>query len=277
MNEYKFTSAARRAMAIIAVLFAIFILVFGYLLIQNTLERLMEVIVTRIPENPNLELTPIFLSTWFIILRGISMAAAVTLIVIAYPLYKGEPWTWPLALSCISLPTIFGVLTSLPFVVQFGKPPPAGIVLLVGLVAFWTFLMLKQGSRLQKTARFVVFTLLGIVPGHINVLVMHGIKNLIDRPGSPLFIDPMYTIYGYGTPMNAVALIMCIVAIPLLAAGKKSGWWLGLIAGVMVVIANYPTHIVRMQTSDFMVAGTLGLLLSIALLIPAFKNAVLAD
>ena len=75
--------------------------------------------------------------------------------------------------------------------------------------------------------------------------------------------------------MNFIAFVMCIMAIPLLTSRKQSGWWLGLIAGVTVIIANYPTHFIRMQTSDFLVAGTLGVLLTISLLIPAFKASLL--
>ena len=65
---------------------------------------------------------------------------------------------------------------------------------------------------------------------------------------------------------------MCILAIPLLAERKPAGWWLALIAGTTVVVANFPTHFTRMVTVDFLVAGILGLILVILLLIPSFKK-----
>jgi len=255
MNEVKDSIGARRTMAILAVVFGLFIVIFGPSLIQTTLDALMEKIASLIPTQPNMVLAGVLLPTFFFIFRGIDMVAGITLV--------------------LSFPTLFGVYTSLPFLVQFGKPAPAALLLLLGLITFWTFLFLKVGSRIEKTARFFVFTMLGIVPAHIIVLVNHGVKGLMERPDKPMFTDPMITIYGFEAPMNFIAFVMCIIAIPLLASRKQSGWWLGLIAGATVIIANYPTHIIRMQTSDFLVAGTLGLLLTISLLIPAFKASLL--
>ena len=89
----------------------------------------------------------------------------------------------------------------------------------------------------------------------------------------------MTTVYGFEGPINFIALVFCIVAIPLLASeGKKlAGWYLALIAGIAVTLANYPTHFIRMQTSDFFVAGSLGLGLTVVTLIPAFKKALLGE
>jgi len=58
---------------------------------------------------------------------------------------------------------------------------------------------------------------------------------------------------------------------------KFTGWMLALIAGLSVTLANYPTHFIRMQTSDFFVAGTLGLGLVVFTLIPAFRKALLEE
>jgi hypothetical protein len=116
-----------------------------------------------------------------------------------------------------------------------------------------------------------------VTAGHINVLVMHSLKNIIVRPDAPYFSDIMYTVYTYEGPINFIAFVFCIVAIPLLASDNKKfvGWMLALIAGISVALANYPTHIIRMQTSDFFVAGTLGLGLAVFSLIPAFRKALL--
>jgi uncharacterized membrane protein len=277
MKDDNFTPAARKTMAILAVVVGLFVIFVGPFLIQATLDVLMEKIASLIPTQPQFILTGVLLPIAFITLRGIEVVAGITLALIAYPLWKGDKWAWPVALLCLSLPTMFGVITTLPYIVQFGKPSSAGIILLVGLVVYWTFLLLKKGDRSTKIARFFTFTMLGLVPGHLLVLVNHGIKGLLDRPDKPMFTDPMITIYGFEAPLNSIALVMCIIAIPLLASRsyKLVGWWLGLIAGVTVIIANYPTHFVRMQTSDFFVAGTLGLLLVISLLIPAFKERLL--
>lgn len=276
MTNSSFTPKARLTMAIIVVVYGAFVALAGPFLIQATLDALMEKVASLIPTQPEFTLTGVLLPIMFIVMRGIEVVAGITLILLARPLYRDESWAWPLALSCISLPTIFGIFTSLPFLVQFGKPAPAALILILGLISFWTVLLLKKGGRLEKLARFLTFTMLGIVPAHIIVLVNHGVKGLIDRPDKPMFTDPMITIYGFEAPLNFIAFTMCVIAIPLLAARNPKGWWLGLIAGITVIYANYPTHFIRMQTSDFIVAGTLGLLLTIFLLIPAFKKSLLS-
>jgi len=277
MKDDNFTPAARKTMAILAVVVGLFVTFVGPFLIQSSLDAIMEKVASLIPTQPQFTLTGVLLPIAFITLRGIEVVAGIALMLIAYPLWKGEKWAWPVALSCLSLPTMFGVITTLPHIVQFGKPSSAGLILLIGLVAYWTVLLLKKGDRTTKIARFFTFTMLGVVPGHLIVMVNHGIKGLIDRPDKPMFTDPMITIYGFEAPLNFIALVMCIIAIPLLASRshKLTGWWLGLIAGVTVIIANYPTHFVRMQTSDFFVAGTLGVLLVISLLIPVLKERLL--
>ena len=279
MNDQDFSPKARQALTILIIVFGLFVIIAAPFLIQGSLDAVIARVAPKIPENPDFELTVVFLPIWFFIMRAINFVAGVTLVVVAYSFYKGEKWTWPVVLSASSLPTIFGVLTSLPHVVQYGRPPAAGFVLLFGLVTFWLVLLLRNGSKVEKWARFLIFTLLGVTAGHINVLVMHSIKNIIARPDAPYFKDPMYTVYTFEGPFNFIALIFCIVAIPLLASeGKKmAGWYLALIAGIVVTLANYPTHFIRMQTSDFFVAGSLGLGLAVVTLVPAFKKALLGE
>ena len=277
MKDDNFTPADRKTMAILVFIFGLFVTFVGPFLIQSTLDSIMIKVASLIPTKPEFVLTGVLLPIAFIIMRGIDVVAGIALTLIAYPLWKGESWAWPIALSCLSLPTMFGLFTSLPYLVQFGTPAPAAAILLSGLIVYWWVLLLKKGDRTTKIARFFTFTMLGVIPGHIIVLVNHGVKGLIDRPDKPMFTDPMITIYGFEAPMNFIAFIMCIIAIPLLASRSRRlvGWWLGLVAGVTVIVANYPTHIIRMQTSDFFVAGTLGVLLVISLMTPALKEKLL--
>lgn len=279
MNDQDFSQKARLALPILIVAYGLFVIVGAPFLIQGSLDAILARVVPKIPDDPTFAMTATLLPIFFFVMRAIDFVAGVTLLVIAYPFWKGEKWTWPVALSALSLPTLFGVLTSLPHVVQYGRPPAAGLLLVFGLIIFWLVLLLKTGSKVQKWARFLMFTLLGVTAGHINVLVLHSLKNLIVREDKPLFTDIMTTIYGYEGPINFIAFVFCIVAIPLLASETKklAGWLLALIAGISVTLANYPTHFIRMQTSDFFVAGSLGLGIVIVALIPAFKKALLGE
>jgi hypothetical protein len=272
MHGNDLSERSRVTMMVIALVMGAFLILGAPLLIQSTLSSLMEKIAKLIPAQPGMRMPTILLPIWFFLFRGLDVLAGVTLILTANEMRKGRSWAWPLCLTCMSIPAITGVFISLPYLVQFGRPAPAALVLLLSLIAYFWVLLLKKGDRLTKIARIATFALLGVLPGHVIVLVNHGLKELIVRPDRPLFSDPMTTIYGFEVPLNFFAFLFCLLAIPLLAARKELGWWLGLIAGVTTTLANYPTHFIRMQTSDFFVGGTIGLLLTVALLYPPFRH-----
>jgi len=275
MNTQEFTPKNRAAAAIVSVVFGIFGIFVIPILVRSAFNTLTEKLVRLMVEDPHFEKAPMMLTIWFVGMLGITAVASVTLIVTAYPLWKGKTWAWPVTLCCIALPTIFSVIEILPYVVHIGSPPPTIIALFAGLATYWTILLLKPGERTDKIVRFFAFTFLGVVAGHINVLTMHGFKGILDRPESPLFIDPDHAIYGVEAPMNFIAMIFCILAIPLLASRKEVGWWLGIIAGSTVVVANLPTHLIRMNTSDFIVATLLGAGLITSLALPVSRKHLL--
>ena len=129
MKDESFTPTARKIMAIVVLVFGLLVVFAGPFLIQSTLDAVMEKVASLIPTKPQFILTGVLLPIAFITMRGVGIVAGITLALIAYPLWKGEEWAWPVALSCLSLPTIFGLFTSLPYLVQFGKPAPAAIIL----------------------------------------------------------------------------------------------------------------------------------------------------
>ncbi len=282
MNDERISTRAYRVIAIVAIFYGLFSAIVAPILIEVTYQILSQTIVALIPVDPHLTLTPGFITTWFFAQRGVDVVAGITLIVISYKIWKGENWTYPIALSCISLPTIFGVLTTLPFLVHVpGTPPPAIFIIVLGLISYFIVILVQRGDKLAKIARLVVFTLLGVTAGQINVLIMHGVKGIFDNPDAPLLTDPMIAIYGFEVPLNVIGMLMLIFAIPLLANStlkrKTLGWNLGVIGGVAVAIANFPTHFIRMQTNDFLLAGILGTVLVISLLIPAFKSRIIGN
>ncbi len=272
MNENHFSPNGRTTLAVLAVLFGLFVAFCAPFLIQRMLDETLDFIVQHQAAEPGFVVASILLPIFVFLFRAIGAVAGIALIVIAYPLWKGEEWAWPAALACISLPTMFSVLFVLPYLAELGKPPITVLVLLTGLAVYLAFIFLKRGSGMDKLARFIVLTLLGMLPGHASILVIHSLRSLFTRPEKPLFTDPKITIFGFEGPVNFIVMILCIIAIPLVASQRRSGWYLGLIAGIAAVVADYPTHFIRLETSDFFVGGTLGLLLVISLLIPAFKT-----
>jgi len=276
MESQDFDTKSRLYLAILMATFGLFMVIAAPFLIQGSLDAILARVVPKSLTDPALEMTAVVLPTFFILMRGVDFVAGVVLMVTAYFFYKGEKWTWPVALVASGIPTIFGVLHNLPHVVQYSRPPAAILILIFGLITYLTILLVKPGTKVQKRARFFVFTLLGVTAGHINVLVMHSLKCIITRPEAPYFSDIMNTVYTFEGPINFVAFIFCVLAIPMLASKnmKQVGWLLALIAGLSVTLANFPTHFIRMQTSDFFVAGSLGLGLTICCLIPSFRKAL---
>ena len=276
MESQDFDTKSRLYLTILMATFGLFMIVAAPFLIQGSLDAILTRVVPKIPTDPALEMTAVVLPTFFILMRGVDFVAGVVLMVTAYFFYIGEKWAWPVALVASGIPTIFGVLHNLPHVVQYSRPPAAILILIFGLITYLTILLVKPGTKVQKRARFFVFTLLGVTAGHINVLVMHSLKCIITRPEAPYFSDIMNTVYTFEGPINFVAFIFCVLAIPMLASKnmKQAGWLLALIAGLSVTLANFPTHFIRMQTSDFFVAGSLGLGLTICCLIPSFRKAL---
>ncbi|MBY8986955.1 MAG: hypothetical protein KGD61_00750, partial [Candidatus Lokiarchaeota archaeon] len=262
MNDERISTKSYRIIALVALVFGLFATIVTPLLIEVTYQVLITTIVPLIPGDPELTLAPGFITTWFFAIRGIDVVAGITLVVISRNIWKGESWTYPITLSCISLPTILGILTTLPYLVHVGGPPPAIFVIVLGLISYFTVLLLKRGDKLEKIARLAVFTLLGVTAGQINVLVMHGIKGIFDNPDAPLLTDPANAIYGFEVPLNLIAMLMCIFAIPLLATDntkrRNLGWLFGVIGGITVAVANFPTHFIRLVTNDFLLAGILG-------------------
>ena len=277
MDANQVSPKTRLYVAILMAVFGLYVVIAGTFLVQGSMDAILARVVPKIPNEPSFAMTVIVLPTFFIIMRGINFVAGLTLIITAYYYNKGEEWTYSIALLASALPTIFGVLHNLPHLVQYNRPPAAISILLFGLVTYLVVLLTKPGTKIQKWARFLVFTLLGVTAGHINVLVMHSLKNIITRPDAPYFSDIMYT--AYEGPINFIAFIFCVLAIPMLASKtmKFQGLTLTLIAGLAVALANYPTHFIRMQTSDFFVGGSLGLGLAIFALIPSFRQALLED
>ncbi len=276
MESQDFDTKSRLYLTILMATFGLFMVVAAPFLIQGSLDAILTRVVPKIPTDPALTMTAVVLPTFFILMRGVDFVAGVVLMVTAYFFYNGEKWAWPVALVASGIPTIFGVLHNLPHVVQYSRPPAAILILIFGLITYLTILLVKPGTKVQKRARFFVFTLLGVTAGHINVLVMHSLKCIITRPEAPYFSDIMNTVYTFEGPINFVAFIFCVLAIPMLASKnmKQAGWLLALIAGLSVTLANFPTHFIRMQTSDFFVAGSLGLGLTICCLIPSFRKAL---
>jgi len=260
-------------MVILLVGAGIFMITVAPFLVQSTLDPMLQGLMKKVAEDPRYASGPTLMAIFYPLWRALILVAGVTCLVIAYPVWKGEEWTWPVALTCLAIPAIGGMYMMLPFV-SFVKDamPPSMIITLVGLVGYWGVLLLRKSTWVQKAVNFLVFTLLGVIATESFVLGFGAMRQLMARPGKPLFMDAKITVLTIGGPVNWIGAVLVFAAIPLLAARKPAGWWLGLIAGISIAIAGVPTHLIRQATADYLIGAILGVALVVTLLVPAIRQ-----
>ena len=271
MYEEELSDRSRQILVIVAVAYGIFNFTIAPVLIQATWQNLMEKILSLIPTQPAMETAPFFQTFWFSATRSISILAGVTLVVIAYSLWKKEPWAYPLSVLCIALPIMLTVVITIPHLAQGLGMAPTVIIIVSGLICYWLFILLKNGSRVEKISRFAVFTLLGVIVGQLNILVLHGTKSALTSGLDMTLFDPKISIYTIEAPVNLYAMVMLSLSIYLLASRNLKGYYLALVAGVAVFIVNGAAQIIRMETIDFLAVAIYALVLVVLLLIPMVK------
>ncbi len=266
----------RLLMAVVLVAAGIFMLAVAPFLVQSTLDPMLDGLVKKAAQDPSFASGPVLMANFYSLWRALIFVAGVAVIVIAYPLWQGEEWTWPAALACMAIPSIGGMYMMLPFVTFVKETmPPSMIIILVGLAGYWSVLLLKKSEKGHRATNLLVFTLLGVITTESFVLGFGALRQLMARPESPLFINAKIAILTIGGPVNWIAAIMTFAAIPLLAARKPLGWWLALIAGLSGAAASLPTHFVRQATADYLIGAIMGIALVATLLVPTVKQRLL--
>jgi len=67
------------------------------------------------------------------------------------------------------------------------------------------------------------------------------------------------------------------LSIPLLAIGRRKGWWLAVIAAIAILAINVPTQILRTKTLDYLYGALLAAGVLVFTLTPYFKKRLLVD
>ena len=287
-ERYEVSATARLVMGAVSLIFGLFIVFAAPFILQMTYEAVLKVVLTAggtPPPPPNqYYYTPFVVPMFFYFYRAIGVLGGITCILTSFSLWKGKSWAWPVTILGMALPTIFSVLSIIPYMAHVGGMPPSIYIVIAGLFAYWIVLLFPRSDKMEKIARISAFTLLGLLAGEAAVFCMQGTKALgsiaemsfnANSPG-PVLTESL-KIFGFSWPLQIATVIMCVLAIYLLAKRNPKGWWLGLGAGVTGMIANFPTQIIRMVTVDFLFTGILALLLVVALMIPAFKKKLIGE
>lgn len=227
------------------------------------------------PQAPLLAYTVWLVSFFFPFWGTMSAVAGLALLVIALPLYRGERWTRGLALLCLAVPSIGGAYMIVPWMNFVGSTqggfPPAVIIMTIGLIPYFALLLAENVDMNQKIVDFLVFLMLGVTAAENFANGHAAFRILFGHPARPLFAEGIAITY-FGWLALWVGMGLCIAAIYLLGEKKISGWYAGMIGGLVTLVASGATHYVRHATNDYLYGALMGLSIVVMLIIPFFKQ-----
>lgn len=251
---------------------------------QGQLARIAKFTAEGTPESlvqaALIKVTPWLVTFFYPFWSVLSLVGGIALLVIAKDLYSGVKWARGLTLLCLAIPSIGGAYMVVPWInfvgsVQGGFPPPV-IIMTIGLIPYFALLLLEKGDWMQKIVDFLVFLMLGVASaesfanGHAAFRILYG------HPKRPLFAEGISITY-VGWLGLWIGMALSIAAIYLLGNRQLSGWYYGLIGGLVILVASGATHYVRHATNDYLYGALMGLSIVVMLLIPLFKKRLLTE
>jgi hypothetical protein len=221
-----------------------------------------------------IEDTPYLVSFFYPFWMGLGVFGGITLLVIARDFYLGKTWARGVALLALAMPSIGGAYMFVPWInfVGFeGGFPPAMIVALLGLIPYFTILLAEKGDAAKKVVLFFVFLMLGVQATHSFANGHASLRIQWMHPARPAW-PPGTWVLWLATQAMWWGTICLILSILFLGMRKRAGWYLATIGGATTMLANYWTHLVRGTTSDYILGGTMGLVIVVLMLIPAVRE-----
>lgn len=268
----------RTIMSVIAIVIGLVMAYIIPFLVQTSLERVLIHLTAHIEKgfpafSSGLPLFDIFYSAW----RALIFAGGAALVIISQEIKKGSEWTYPLALSLFALPSIGGFFMFLPYVSWVPGFPLPMVIAFIGLTGFWSFIFLHHGTKIQKWTRFAALTFIGMLTTHAFTIGIGAQRTMATRPGFPMYPDFTWWLFRWAGEVNWVAVIFLFMSIPLLAMGKRRGWWMAVLAACTILMINVPTQFIRTKTLDYFYGALLAIGVLIFTVVPFFKKHLLED
>ena len=268
----------RNAMSIIAVVIGL-VMAYGIpFLVQTSLDRVLFYLTEHINAgNPafssGIKLFDFFYPVW----RALIFVAGAALIVISQEIKKGKDWSYQVAMVAFALPSIGGMFMFLPYISFVPGFPLPMVISWIGLAGFWSFIFLRQAEKAVKWTRFAALTFIGMLSTHAFTIGVGAQRTMWTRPGYPFYQDFTWWLFNWAGEVNWVAVILLFLSIPLLAIGKRKGWWLAVIGVIAILMINIPTQFFRTKTLDYLYGSLLGIGVLIFTVLPFFKRRLLDD
>ncbi|MBN2147740.1 MAG: hypothetical protein JW726_10145 [Anaerolineales bacterium] len=266
----------RNIMFVIAILIGLLMAAVVPFLTQTSLDRVLHGLDEHVKAgNPTfasgIPLFDLFYPIW----RAVIFVAGIALMVISLEIRKGSEWTYPLSMALFALPAIGGMFMFLPYVSWVDGFPLPMLISLIGLIGYFSYIFLRKASMAQKWARFGALTFIGMLSTHAFTIGIGAQRTMMTRPDYPFYKDLSWWMFNWVGEVNWVAVILLFLSIPLLAVGKRKGWWLAVIAAIAILAINVPTQFVRTKTLDYLYGALLAIGVLFFTLAPFFKKHLL--
>ncbi len=270
----------RLIITVLAIAVGLFMIAVAPILIQVSMERVVTALMEVAKEKPAYGSGIVLFSYTYPLYRGLIFIGGITLILLAAPIYRGEEWTYPAALLASAFPSAGGMFMFLPYVSWVEGFPIPMVISFVGLVFFWSLILLRKVDKWLKWGHFLALTFAGMLTTHAFTIGIGNMRMLLTRPLKPLYDGVAWWVLSWSGPIQWLSVILLFVAIYLLAARKFAGWWLALIATVSILAIDVPTQVIRTTMSestswDYLYGSLLCIGLLFSLLYPKFKAALL--
>ena len=268
----------RTIMSIIAILVGLLMVAVIPFLVQTSLDRVLHGLDDHIKAgNPaftsGINLFDLTYPAW----RAIIFVAGIALIVIAWEIRKGSEWTYPLALTLFALPAIGGMFMFLPYISWVEGFPLPMTISMIGLIGYFSFIFLRKATLVQKLVKWGALTFIGMLATHAFTIGIGAQRTMMTRPGAPFYQDLSWWMFNWVGEVNWVAVVLLFLSIPLLAVGKRKGWWLAVIACIAILSINIPTQFIRTKTLDYLYGTLLALGVLVFMFVPLLKKHLLVD
>jgi hypothetical protein len=268
----------RTIMSIVAIVMGLLMAAVIPFIVQTALERVLTDLIIHIDAgNPafssGIPLFDLFYPVW----RAIIFVAGIALILISQEIRKGEEWTYPVAMALLALPAIGGFFMFLPYISWVEGFPIPLFISAIGLTGYWSFIFLRKAETMQKWTLFGALTFIGMLCTHAFTIGIGAQRTMMTRPGHPMYQDFSWWLFNWAGEVNWVAVILLFISIPLLAVGKRKGWWLAVIGTTAILAIDAFTQFFRMKTWDYLYGSLLALGVLLFTVLPYFKKHLLRE
>lgn len=279
----KETSQAKRSiLAILAVIVGLFMIAVAPFLIQTSLERVVtELQIVSAQKPAYASGIPLF-SYAFPLYRGLIFIGGIALLLLTLPIYHGEEWAFPVALLASAFPSAGGMFMFMPYVSFVDGFPIPMAVSIVGLIFFWSLILLRNVDKWIKWGQFLTLTFAGMLSTHAFIVGIGNLRTLMTRPEKPMYDGLGIWVLAWSQPIQWICVILLFIAIYKIAERKFSGWWLALVAVTSLTAIDVPMQIIRLTMTDstaldYTYGMPVMLGMFIVLLMPKFKNALIHE